>query len=100
MDLAQKYADAKRKVVAAAANVGVGTPFTAAAEAELDAVVREMLRPLCEQVELREGVPVQWVGCYVLNWGKLDQPEWGWNDVDPDAILGLTGADGGEDDDG
>lgn len=97
-DLAERYKEAKRALFLAGLE---DTTRHAAAEAELDAVVREMLDGLYECVELDEETPVRYVGVYVLNWNKvsvLTEPEVAFREVDADAILGLDATDGGEDD--
>ena len=94
-DLAERYREAKQRFLFAPID------GKEAAEAELDACVREMLKGLCEPLtpEEAEGLPVRWVGVYVLNWGKAYEPEMCFREVDADAILGLTG-DGDDDNQG
>lgn len=40
---------------------------------------------LYEQVELKEGVPVQFLGAYVLNWPKTIVPEVGFVEAEEDS---------------
>ncbi len=49
--------------------------------------VRELLSGLYEGVDLEEGVRVQYVGCYILKWGKVYEPTIGFNLVDADRLL-------------
>lgn len=44
---------------------------------------------LYKTIELPSEEPVQYVGCYVLKWGKVDQPTLGFAPVGPEDILEL-----------
>lgn len=52
----------------------------------------ELLTPLWKAVKLPSDEPVQYVGTYVLKWGKVSQPDMGFISVDDmtleDALRG------------
>ena len=60
--------------------------LTAAREA-LVRRVEKILAGLYEGVELEEGVEVQYVGVYILKWGKVAEPSIGFRLVEPDALM-------------
>jgi hypothetical protein len=47
---------------------------------------------LYRAIELPSDEPVQYVGCYVLNWGHAPEPTVGFVPVDEDAVAELAGA--------
>lgn len=51
-----------------------------------EALKELLLRRSYRAVEIAEGVPVQFVGVYVLRWGKVDQPTIGFVEWDDEAI--------------